>query len=85
MYNCFLIIIIYCLFYCVGTILFNSCDKQLDASVNNVAIPSNYDEPSFNSLATVLSTVSMVLPQQSGKNIKRGREPPKIIQIAIYL
>ena len=83
--DCILIVIIYLLFYCIGAILSTSCDEQLDASVNNVVDPPNFDDVSFNQLATVLSTTSMVSPKQSGTNVKRGRGRPRKIKSTIYL
>ena len=83
--DCILIIIIYLLFYCIGAIYSNSCDEQLDASVNNFADPPNSDDVSFNQLATLLSTTSMVSPKQSGTNVKRGRGRLRKIQSTIYL
>ena len=63
----------------------NLGEKQVDSSVTNVALLSNSDDVTFNKLAKVLSTTSMVSPQQSGTNVKRGRGRPKKIQSTIYL
>ena len=73
------------IFYCVDAMLFDSCDEHFDASVTNVAVIPISDDVSFNQLATVLSTTSIVSPQKSVTNVKRGRGRPKTIQSTIYL
>ena len=85
MHDCILILITCLLFYCVDAILSISCDEQIDASVNNVAEPLNSDDVAFNQLSTVLSKTSMVSPQESGTNAKRGRGRPNKIQSTIYI
>ena len=65
--------------------LSHSSIEQLDASVNNVAVSPNSDDVSFNQLATVLFTTSIVSPQQHGTNVKRNRGRPRKIQSAIFL
>ena len=62
-----------------------SCDTRISASVNNVVKLSNSDNVAFNELATALSTTSMISPQQSFTNVKRGRGRPRKIQSTIYL
>ena len=83
--NCVLLLIIYFLFYSVVAMLSDSCDEQLDTSVTNVALPSNFDAVSPGQLTNVLSKTFIRSPEQSGICVKRGPGRPRKIQSNAYL
>ena len=63
----------------------DSCDEQLDASVTNVAFPSNFNAISPGQLANVLSKTFIRTPEQSGIGVKRGPGRPRKTQSNVYI